>query len=224
LPGKLDAQMRFLANRPEVKVLYTGFEAWCTDTSSRFPCPTSFATSLPIDAIDEEGSGWIYHRLLFDSLIHIIAAVVHKSVFEEVGLFNDALSTGSDYEFWIRVSRKFEIFKLANVYALYRIHPNSITHRPQARNNRYALLTSALRKWGPTGPDGTAADLDALEAHLATVCFAYGHQHFWHGSRLRAVRAFLQAARHRPGWQRNLAYLLLSLAPLPVATLLGRAK
>jgi glycosyltransferase involved in cell wall biosynthesis len=224
LPGKLEAQTRFLAKRPEVRVLYTGFKAWRTDASGRFPCPMDFATTLPGDTIDEDGSGWIYHKLLFDSLIHIIAAVVHKSVFEEVGLFDDGLSTGSDYDFWIRVSRKFEIFKLANVYALYRIHPNSITHRPQAKNNHYALVTRALRTWGPIGPDGTAADLRALDSHLASVCFMYGYQHFWHGSRLTALNAFLQAARHRPGWRRNLTYLLLSLVPLPVATLLGRAR
>lgn len=49
-------------------------------------------------------------------------AVIHKSIFEEVGYFNEALLYTQDYEYWLRVSKQFEIgyFEVPTIH--YRVH------------------------------------------------------------------------------------------------------
>lgn len=49
-------------------------------------------------------------------------AIIHRSVFEKVGYFNEDLLYTQDYEYWLRVSKKFEIgyFEVPTIH--YRVH------------------------------------------------------------------------------------------------------
>ena len=53
--------------------------------------------------------GWIYQRCLPLCAISPSAALIHKQVFTQVGVFNEALPACEDYDFWLRVCAQFPV-------------------------------------------------------------------------------------------------------------------
>jgi glycosyltransferase involved in cell wall biosynthesis len=55
-------------------------------------------------------SGSIFPHCLPLCCVSISTAVIHKSVFDEIGLFDETLPACEDYDFWLRVSLKHPVF------------------------------------------------------------------------------------------------------------------
>lgn len=192
LPGKLAAQLAFLDSHPDARIVYSAFQFWHADAKGHFPPATSIEWSTH-EGITPELSGWIYPELLLDSYIHIITAVIHRSVFDKVGGFDGSFGKGSDYDFWIRASRHFPAYRLNRETALYRIHPGGITQRVTDICAGYEILNRAIAQYGCTGPDGRIGDEARIYQRLASICFNHAHTHLWHGNPAVAARFFRRA-------------------------------
>jgi glycosyltransferase involved in cell wall biosynthesis len=207
LPGKLQAQMEYFASNPTARIVYANHVFWEADEEGRFPDPSKLV-GKPQTGIDRELSGWIYPELLIDSHIHIITAVIHRSVFDAVGGFDGSFAKGSDYDFWIRASRKFEAFRLSRAGALYRLHRAGITRRIDTVCAGYEILTRAVREYGLAGPDGREADVKRFRRRLSDLCFGHAYGHIWNGSPSIASRYFMRAIEYGNWRPKTLAYLL----------------
>jgi glycosyltransferase involved in cell wall biosynthesis len=194
LPGKLLAQMQLLENVPEAKIVYAGHIFWHADADDHFPPPETYEW-VSKSGLNPVGSGWIYPEMLLDSQIHIITAVCHRSVFDLVGGFDGTFGKGSDYDFWIRASRHFQIYKLARDGALYRMNPDGITMRLSDVCSGYEILNRAILTYGYAGPDGRAGDRARIHNRMAQICFNHGYMHFWKGSPNVAAVFFRKAIR-----------------------------
>ena len=53
--------------------------------------------------------GWIFPRCLSLCLISPSAAVIHKSVFSDVGVFDESLPVCEDYDLWLRICSKYPV-------------------------------------------------------------------------------------------------------------------
>lgn len=212
LEGKLLQQARYLLSHPEASVVYGHFYRWESRADGSFVAATEFDARAGDENIDPELSGWIYHRLLIDSEVHIITAMIRATVIEEIGMFDETLKIGEDYGFWLRVSRRFEFHKLARPLALYRIHGANTTATPRTVNHGYGVLRKNLRQWGLCGPDGRCADKKEMNQRLAQLCFDLGYAHYWHGERSLALRQFALALNHQPSLWKSWGYLFLALA------------
>jgi hypothetical protein len=53
------------------------------------------------------------------------AVFFHRRVYEECGELDENLHFALDYDYFLRVTRKFEIHKVNEVWAAYRVHPDS---------------------------------------------------------------------------------------------------
>jgi glycosyltransferase involved in cell wall biosynthesis len=211
LPGKLSLQVGYLQAHPDISIVFGGFQRWLVSSDSHSdvpPCPQIVSTGYTLT----HPSGWIYADLLLDSAVHIITALVRKSVFDTVGVFDTRLPTGEDYDFWLRTSRQFKLDQLAQTFACYRIHANSLTKVPRPENNEYRVLKHALETWGTIGPDGRSVNAKALQHRLFGICFGHAYLHFWTGSRRQAHIAFGQALRHSFWHPKVWIYWLLSAA------------
>jgi len=204
LPGKLAAQLEYLARHRELKVVYGRWERWLPDGSV-----------VPVDdyassdgEIHTAASGWIYTGMLLDSMIHSITAMVHREVIDAVGGFDESLRTGEDYDFWLRVTRRFRVAKLARTLARYRIHPHSATAAEQRENNEYRVLVRALQQYGDSDAEGRRVDRRQLERRLARLCFGHGYRHYWRGDARVAYESFRLALRHFDFRPRTLAYCI----------------
>ncbi|WP_049753626.1 glycosyltransferase [Alkalilimnicola ehrlichii] len=220
LPGKLTAQVGYLEAHPDVGMIYSDWLPWKRDKQSKaFPPPEALAPATPDTGVPPEeipllteGSGWLYNRLLFGSLLHTITVMARRELIEQVGRFDPELKRGQDYDYWLRASRHTEIHQLDRVFALYRLHGSGcITQWPDI-NYEKLVVEKALARWGLEGPTGERSDRKAVERRLAGTCFDFGYHHYWSGNPRRASRSFLEALRHHPRHLGSWRYAGMSLA------------
>ena len=80
-----------------------------------------------------------YAQLLRENFIWMPAVVMYRrSVFESVGGFNPTANHSSDYELYLRITRKFPVHCHSKVVADYRHHRDNVTH------NSALLLSSTI--------------------------------------------------------------------------------
>lgn len=99
-PGKLERQLEALRHRPHYRVIYTD-EIWIRRGRRVNP-----------KKIHRKYSGWIYHRCLPLCIISPSSVMLHKSVFDEVGAFDETYPVCEDYELWLRVAARHPVFFL----------------------------------------------------------------------------------------------------------------
>lgn len=208
LPGKLAAQMTYLDRHPDMRIVYSRWARWHADSQGDFAPATNYLEQAAgaQDVLDEDASGWIYAGMLLDSMIHSITAVVHRRVFDAIGLFDESLRTGEDYDLWLRATHRFRVAKLARTLALYRIHPQSVTAVEQRENNEYRVLMRALERLGHCGTGGRRVDRMELDRRLSRLCFDHGYRHYRRGDVRIAFDAFRLALRHSDFRPKTLAY------------------
>lgn len=212
LPGQPAVLMSYVERHPDTKVIFGEWAVWHPNDDGSYPELQPPAPTPGPPEVDLDASGWIYTKLLFDSLIHIIASVIHRSVFDAVHGFDTSLRTGSDYDFWLKVSRKYPAVKLRFPVAVYRQNPESVTYTIRAENNAYRLLQRALATYGLFDEAGHGVEAVAAAHRLADLAFVHGYRHYWQGDPRIALRSFAQALGHRPLHAKAAAYVLASLA------------
>ena len=72
-------------------------------------------------------SGKIYKSLAEDYFVIISGLMVKKKIFKEVGYFNDKLNIIGDFDFVMRIAKKFNAHALNEPSVYYRIHKNNFS-------------------------------------------------------------------------------------------------
>lgn len=206
LPGKLQAQWDTLSAVPGARMCHTAFEFWTSTEPSPEP---AFLAALQSRSGDRRRwfgvSGWIYPQLLLDCAVWTSTVLVHRSVFSEVGQFDQSLRIGEDYDLWLRISRVTQILHVAFPYALYRRHSTSITRSIVQENHRDLVINRALARWGYRSPDGSRARKADVDRALANTWTEFACLHLAAGNFIRARQAALTALRidmtHAKGWK-----------------------
>ncbi len=214
LSGKLSTQVAYMQNNPEIGMIYTRWHVWKPGSDGNFTDPELFAepfdSSSRADTIVEEGSGWLYNRLLFTSLLHTITVMARYDLIEKTGRFDPDLKRGQDYDYWLRASRNTQIHQLDQVLALYRLHGNGCVKKWPYVNYEKQVVENALNRWGLSGPTGEVTDKRAIQRRLSDTCFSFGYHHYWEGSSRLALKAFAESLGHYPGRLAAWRYLLMS--------------
>jgi glycosyltransferase involved in cell wall biosynthesis len=193
LPGKLAAQVAYLRAHPGAKLLYGRWCEWRPDASGNWPDPQHFADGYDESSVDPGASGWIYTKLLFDSIVCTITTMMPTQLLRSVGGFDEELRIGEDYDLWLRLSRLVEAHKMTMMMAAYRIHTSSTTRKPPCENYGHRVLTRALQRYGVSGPDGATADLPEVRRRLQQLSIDFGYYHFMYGDPCAAAVAYRQA-------------------------------
>ncbi len=206
LPGKLQAQWQMLSAQPTARMAYSAWQVWFSTEPSPSP---EYVDKLLRQSGDLDRwagpSGWIYPQLLLDCEVWTSTVLAHRSLFEEVGLFDTTLPIGEDYDLWLRASRVTEILRVPRPYALYRKHPASATTAVPQMNYKGLVISRALARWGYGSPDGSNARKADVNRALAQSWSDFAGAHLkagnlgraWYGG-LRSLRADLW---HAGGWK-----------------------
>lgn len=66
------------------------------------------------------------------------SSLIHKSVFEKCGLFDESLRFGEDYEFWLRATQLYGVHLtlIPVITVKYRNHPGQLTHKVGGGNDK----------------------------------------------------------------------------------------
>ena len=210
-PGKIEAQVRYFEQHPEVGCVFGGFQKWFPTDSGEFPeARTLVHDCRRVSASEKERSGWLYTRLLTGLLVGMNTAVVRREVYDALGGFDESMRIGEDYLFWLKVSRLYEMHALDDTVALYRIHGQSAMNRLDEENHQAQLLSIARRRWGLANPDGTRLEEREFTSRLAISEFTHGYNHFWYGQPDVAAESFRKAFLGGALRFRSAAYFVLS--------------
>ncbi|WP_416224053.1 glycosyltransferase [Thiohalophilus sp.] len=210
LPGKLTAQVRYMEQHPEIGMSYGRWQVWKPQSDGEFSAPKVPCTDDQAGLV-EDGSGWLYNRLLFTSLLHTITVIARRDLIDKVGRFDITLKRGQDYDYWLRASRITEIHQLDQILALYRLHGEGCVKKWPHVNYEKVVVENALSRWGLEGPTGEVTTKADMQRRLAGTCFSFGYHHYWEGSPRLAVQAFRQCLGYRPGYLAAWRYLMMSL-------------
>lgn len=116
LPNKIETQVKFIKEHPEAKTVYCDWEyinaeGFTTGTYREPEFKNRFEAGKHI--IREYFGNWS-------------GLMIHKSVFDDIGLFNEDLPVHEDYEFTVRILTKFMMYRIPKVLFQYRTHSESI--------------------------------------------------------------------------------------------------
>ncbi len=97
MPQKLQRQKSVLSEKPDFRICYTG-EVW-----QRSGEPVN-SKKQP-----QRFSGWIYKHCLPRCIIAASSVMLHRSVLDHVGYFDETLPACEDYDLWLRISHNYPV-------------------------------------------------------------------------------------------------------------------
>lgn len=195
-PGKISTQVAVLDEYPQYGVVFGDF---CRiNDSFRYNSFHELNIEPMKSKIDSNWSGWLFPRMLLDSWVHIITAMARKNVFSAIGEFNSENIIGTDYDFWIRTSRKFQMAKIPYQVALYRDNPTSVTSKFVKRNFPAEIVTKYIKKYGIIDPKGGALTSSQIRKRLFDLWFIHGYVARNNGKYSSAVQSFGKALKYSP--------------------------
>jgi len=160
LPEKLEAQLRFFSSRPDCRVCQTE-EIWIRNGTRVNPMKKH-----------KKHSGWIFEQCLPLCIVSPSAVMIHRSVFDRVGLFDESMPACEDYDLWLRIAPHYEIHLIEKPMIIkHGGHPDQQSRAiPRLDRLRIQALCKALDN-GILNPAQHAAAL----AELKKKCFVYGN-------------------------------------------------
>ncbi len=97
LPDKLETQLTLLAQQPQHKLVHSN-EIWIRN-------------GVRVNAMKKHAKkgGWIFQHCLPLCAISPSAAMLHRSLFDEIGLFDESLPACEDYDLWLRITARHPV-------------------------------------------------------------------------------------------------------------------
>jgi glycosyltransferase involved in cell wall biosynthesis len=176
LPEKLELQLGVLKNNSaKVGVVYTG----------RLTIDGSSKKVISILTPTEKGD--LLQELRRGSPITISSALVRKECFSEIGLFDEQIAYGVDYDMWIRIAGTYHFECVAKPLVKYTVHRRSLS----------ADLDRAIK--------GNEAVLKKHEAYFvqngqdySRFCAQLGIRYYLNKNARKGRQMFLRAVRSYP--------------------------
>ncbi len=112
LPEKLENQL-LLFDKPEVGVVYCGVSR--IDTNGN-----PFPTARLIQYLQPRRNH-VPEFLIYDNFVPFSSVIVRKECFDSLGVFDESLSMGIDWDLWLRFSTKYQFDFCEDAYLLYRV-------------------------------------------------------------------------------------------------------
>lgn len=100
LPRKLERQMQYLQEHPEILILQTD-EKWIRQGQLVNPMKKH-----------QKYSGWIFPQCLPLCIVSPSAVLIHQRIFNDIGVFDENLPVCEDYDLWLRIALKYPIYLL----------------------------------------------------------------------------------------------------------------
>ena len=206
-PDKLQRCMDYLAENPELSIVYTPMAPIRLDGTA------IDGHSKPCHA------GWLTERLFQSIFVHDPAAVLHQRVIETCGGFDESLPVCVGHEFWLRVSTKFAFGLIDEPLALRRWSEASLTRSNRSRGRRIKARMLERFYFELGGKD--MLDRRAAMRRLSRVHYGAGkillREHNW----AEAVGLLAKAIHYR---RANLKAYPLYLAARAGELLAGKGK
>lgn len=179
-PDKLEKQLPLFDNRSQVGVVYSTHV--CIDTAGN-PIPTTCPTPH---------RGRISAFLLVENCVGFNTSVVRRECFETLGLFDESLPMGIDYDLWLRFSTVYEFDYLERPTTYYRVWDGQMSRNTL---RRFECGIRIMQRFLQDHPGLVPAPaVRKAWAHTFT-----GRGNYWanEGARLAAMKDYLRALSYK---------------------------
>lgn len=183
-PDKLEKQLPLFDASEKIGVVYTNF--LCVDEKGS-PLPTQKRSHY---------TGRISSRLLVDNFVTGMSSMVRKKCFDAVGLFDESIPMGIDYDLWLRISTKYEFEFLDEVTYLYRQWPGQMSHN---HNIRYECALKIMNRFLNENP-GLLDPKTVNEAWAHTYVSRGNSLKAFNKNKIEALKYYLSALRYSPAY------------------------
>lgn len=133
LPDKLSAQIAFFDSHAEALICQTG-ETWIRNRVRVNPKKRH-----------QKFSGDIFQNSLALCLISPSAVMLKRSLFKEVGAFDESLPACEDYDFWLRISCRYPVYLIDTLLVIKRNgHADQLSRLPALDKYRIRALQKII--------------------------------------------------------------------------------
>lgn len=140
-PEKLERQVEQLENNPELGVSFTN-ESLIDESG--------FITRFKRFHLGGPNRGFVFDTLIFDNFIPVSSLMMHKDIFLQTGGFSPEFALSEDFDFLLRITRKYPVDFIDAPLLQYREHSESGTHINIDRITRESM--TILQYWKKQDP------------------------------------------------------------------------
>lgn len=134
LSHKLERQVQFAKEHPEAKVIYADWQT----IGEKDEIGDPHYVEPVFNTLEEQ------QKFVMGSYFGMWSnMLVHKSVFDKVGIFNEEFVACEDYEMLVRISQHYLYHKVPDVLTQYRIHGEQTTHGDYGFQGRIGKIYDA---------------------------------------------------------------------------------
>ncbi|MCA9401664.1 MAG: glycosyltransferase [Candidatus Omnitrophica bacterium] len=164
LPKKLERISGLMRDHPTIQIFHTE-ERWYRG-----------GQVLLQKKKHQKPTGWVYPRVLPICCMSISTAVIHRSVFDRVGLFDETLPACEDYDFWLRSTHQFEV----------KLLEEALTEKEGGRDDQLSL------QWG-----FDRFRIQALQKMIDSKTLSKDDEHLTRQTLKDKCRIYIQGAQKR---------------------------
>lgn len=150
-PEKLERQLDALAAAPELRICHSD-EIWIRGGRRVNP-----------GRRHAKAGGWMFHHCLPLCAISPSSALIHRSVFEEIGGFDEDLPACEDYDLWLRITSRMPVLLVDEPLVVkYGGHEDQLSRREPALDRFRIRALEKILGAGILGGEDRAAALATL--------------------------------------------------------------
>ena len=148
MPGKLSAQLAFFEQHPNERIAQTE-EIWVRNGRRVNPMKKH-----------RKYGGLIFEKCLPLCIVSPSAVMIHREIFDAVGLFDESLPACEDYDLWLRIAARFPVGFIEKPYLIkYGGHADQTSHQfPAMDRFRIQSLVKILKSGILNPGQSTAAE------------------------------------------------------------------
>ena len=202
LPEKLERQVRMLREAPRVGMIYSD----CFTSGNGRGAGSYFAR------VGTPTGGRVFEQFLKACGVYTPTVIVRRECLLDVGLFDETLPVGEDYNLWLRLAARCEIEVIPEALAIRHVVPGSLsltTSREQVASNVITVLEKLLEACLNLTPH----ERRALRVAIGRRYYEYGSFLLSQGENERSREPFLTTWRYGLYDWRTIAKLGLGFLP-----------
>jgi glycosyltransferase involved in cell wall biosynthesis len=183
LPDKLATQLKAMeAGGDEVGAVYTARLTIDRDTGR------TTTTRFPVE----------FRPGVSDNVVTTSSVLLRRECLDRVGLFDEQLAIGSDYDMWIRIGRYYVFHYLDTVLVKYYVHHGNLSHDYRRQRDSFRQLIEKHSEFFAANPEFLARQYAMLGTmYLRDATVSEAARAFWRGVRCapRDWKSYTRPAR-----------------------------
>ncbi len=211
LPTKLEAQMEYLRLNPTLKVVHSNI---------------AIIKNGKLDERDLKsrgllGAGWLFEKiLLLKGWILLSTLMVHRTVIEKVGIFDESLGTAEDTNLILRIAKEYEIGFVEEVLVNRLVHDANISLMKPENNGTIDSISKIEKLY----PELAISNKDLFKQAYEARYFFIAKTYFYLGDYRRTREKYIKSLKYNHLRIKTIALIICTLFPKRLIDLFRKTR